>query len=50
MLLMEKIYTSRKTCTQESHYSYACMFKLDTMYRFKFKRLEEDSMNVIANR
>jgi hypothetical protein len=36
-LLMEKIYIFKKTCTQESHYFYACMFKLDTMYKFKFK-------------
>ncbi len=25
------------------------MFKLDTMYRFKFKKQQDNSMNVIAN-
>jgi hypothetical protein len=29
---MDKVYNFRKTCTHKSHYSYACMFRLNTMY------------------
>jgi hypothetical protein len=44
---MDKMYTSRKKCTQKSHYSYACMFKLNIMYTFKFKK--KNYLNVITN-
>jgi len=36
-LLIDKIYAFKKTYTQDLIISYACMFKLNTMYRFKFR-------------